>query len=284
MEKNKRILAKFDKLGIDPKKWVYVGCSYKNIIADSLFVSNFPDIDEYPEIKDRCVCGAKIKENYYITTRDLNYDNLTVIGSECYKLFIDNKTIRCIVCNEEHTDTMTKNPNYRHLCKTCANTKKQYIKNNKKALITAHDDLINKYRVELNIIYNNYNYDVSELFNKFKRKRDDINEQERYKKRGKYHVYLNKIISKKADILLNEYRESLNFHFTDLNWQYKIKHNSFEIFNKFNKIKESKKYIRFVNKEEYKIACIYVNFKHVLTINLTTMQQTKNSPNLIKFN
>jgi hypothetical protein len=280
MEKQKRILSKFEKLGIDPKLWVYVGSNYSNIIIDSelvLFQKYFPNQD-YPQLEDRCICGARIKENYYITTKDYNYNNITVIGSECYKEFIENKTIKCLVCNEEHTDSLTNNAKYKHLCKTCVKTKKQWYLKNKKNITVAKNDLIAKYRVELDAMYHNHSYDVDELYNKFKRKRDDIQEQEKYKKIGKYDIYINKIILKQSDSLVNEYRKSLDFHLNELNNQYKIKHNSFELFNKFNKLKENRKYIKFVNKDEYNIACIYINYTHVSTINLVTMRQTKNSP------
>jgi hypothetical protein len=280
MNKQKRILSKFNTLGIDPTLWVYVGSN--NVIIDSefnLFKKYFPN-HEYPKLEDRCVCGAKIKENYYITTKNYDYNNITVIGSECYKEFIENKTIKCLICNQEHTDSLTNNPKYKHLCKTCVKTKKQWNLKNKKNITIAKNDLISKYRIELDAMYHNYNYGVDEIYNEFKRKRDDTRERERYKKMGKYDLYIKKTSLKKC----NEYRKSLDFHFNDLNNEYKINHNSFELLNKFNKITENKKYIKFVDKEEYNIACIYINYTHVSTINLVTMRQTKNSPNKLILN
>ena len=279
----KRIKAAFEKLGIDTEKWVACGSDggihYK---TNDYFSKCFPN-KEYPPLVERCICNAKIKENCYITTEDLNYNNIVIVGNCCFKEFSTGKLIKCTVCDQDHSNFTGK---HKEICNDC---KKDIIKNKK--LINRHnkkiikefnesvDNLLEKYYLDLDAVFKEYCYDITKIYPIFMVEKQDIKRYSMYKRLNRLDIYTNSKIKKESAKLLNHYKDHMQQQLEGLNIEYNPVFNGFKLLNKFAKIyKKNNRKIWFKYCNDYNIACLYENYKHVYTMNLTLAKPTKNSP------
>lgn len=104
-------------VGSDFKDWEYVGGVEDESHLDCLqydeltiwepdcsrkFKERFDCKREFPEYKDRCGCGHKIKRNDYIYNK--NTDEIKILGSTCIKKFIPKALKSCINCGTYHNN------------------------------------------------------------------------------------------------------------------------------------------------------------------------------------
>lgn len=272
-------------MGVDPEIYVTCGTSggriingeVKNMIGSLYYKKCCPNI-KIPEPKTHCVCGIKIIENCYVTTPDYNPDNIIVVGNCCFKEFFKNKVTYCLVCNEPHTNGIFDNKGLCDNCKVVKRAKLREISKEMTLLLKEHEsslnDIVQKQHNEYNNICSLHDQSIQKAIY-----------YDKLRKEGKLENYLakekEKELIEQSNILLDDYREALQVELNMLNNVYKIRFNKFEVFNRFNKLSNRNKILKCICNDTYKIACIYIDSKHVYTINLNTLQPTNNSPNLI---
>lgn len=292
----KRIKAAFERLGIDIEKWVACGSDHGiHYKKDDYFSKCFSD-REYPPLVKRCICNANIKENCYITTEDFNYDNIVVVGNCCFKEFSTGKLIKCIVCDQDHSNFTGK---HKEICNNCKKdkiiTKKLINRHNKKIIRDFNksvDNLLLKYSLDLDAVFKEYCYDLAKIYPIFIQEERDIIKYLNYKKRNRLDEYYRIKNMKASAKLLNQYKDHMQLQLEGLNNEYKPVFNGVKLLNKYLKYlikKDSKgnlhnRKIIFKYTEDYNIACFYENNKHVYTMNLKTGLPTKKSPSQIKIN
>lgn len=101
------------------KQYKYCGGSEEKSSHEKYFKLCFPNKLK-PESKTNCLCGHKIKHNCYITTNDLSYDKIVVLGNCCIKRFITKIGRTCEKCGNPHknkTDNLCNNCRLR--CEGC---------------------------------------------------------------------------------------------------------------------------------------------------------------------
>ncbi len=205
---------------------------------------------DFPAYKETCVCGVHIKENCYITTQDLNYNNIIVVGTCCYENFILIKNSKCLLCNENHKNGIRKNKGF---CDDCAVVRTEIIQQQttiKRQQTLSRKKILNEENRVFKTLFNNT---ISELV---------------------IFEYI-----KMEQELLNSYKVHIQHQLEELNNKYKPVYNGFKLLNKFAKIcTKSNKKIYFKYCTDYNIACLYENYKHVYTMNLDNMRPTKKSP------
>lgn len=91
----------------DIKTWKYCGGDRNSKLE--YFYLNFKNERELPQHEDKCVCGHKIKENCYITNKDI----ILVLGNCCIKKYIDKSGRTCEKCGKPHQRRKI------NLCKEC---------------------------------------------------------------------------------------------------------------------------------------------------------------------
>jgi hypothetical protein len=281
-----RIYKIFEEIGLDPHTYVCCGSDgysrieghWINNIGINVFNMYFHS-NAFPDFKKKCPCGMKIMENCYVTTPNYDYSNIIAIGNCCYENFIDNKVTHCLMCNEPHTNGIKKNAGLCDDCKVVRKAKLLKIGKEMAMLLKEHESSLNdivkmQQKKYINICYLQDKSIQKVIF------------YDKLKKEGLLEDYLveekRKELIKKSNNLLDEYYDILRNNLDELNNRYKIRFNKFTVFSKFVNLKEPKKYLKYIE-NEYKIACIYIDHKHVLTINLITLKQTRNSPNLIRY-
>jgi hypothetical protein len=117
-----------------------------NIAGMNYFYKCFPG-RRFPNHTDQCLCGHYIMENCYITTRDLNYDNIQIIGNYCYSRYVTNLQTNCLLCNNKHDNGIARE---KGICNSCT-TK---TKNEDKIYKTLSRDIYNTFKTECKIIHN----------------------------------------------------------------------------------------------------------------------------------
>jgi hypothetical protein len=279
MDKTSKIYKVFEKYGIDPNIYVTCGTSggrivngeVKNMTGSLYYKKCYPN-SAIPELKSHCICGIKIIENCYVTTPDYNPNNIVVVGNCCFKEFFKNKVTFCLICNESHTNGIFDN---KGLCDSCKIIKKSKLRE----LSKEFKMLVKKHEYSLNCIIQQETYELNNIKEKYDLLRKKIEKYENLKKTGKLEQYITSKIIKKNSILFNQYRELLEIELEELNYIYNPVFNGFKLLNKFAKIcKKNNRKIRFKYCNDYNIACLYENYKHVYTMNLNTGRPTKNSP------
>lgn len=287
MDRKSKIYKIFEEIGLDPHTYVCCGSDgysriekhWINYIGINVFNMYFLS-NPFPDFIDKCPCGMKIMENCYVTTPDYNYNNIVAIGNCCYEKFIDNKVTHCLMCNELHTNGIKKNAGLCDNCKPIRKAKLREISKEMTFLLKEHESSLNDI---VKMQHNEYN-NICSLHDQSIKKAIYY---DKLRKEGKLENYLAKEKEKKlieqSNILLDDYRGTLQEELNMLNNVYKIRFNKFEVFNRFNKISNKNKILKCICNDTYKIACIYIDSKHVHTINLLTLRATQNSPNLITF-
>jgi hypothetical protein len=132
-----------------PSLWNYQGIHY--------FKKCFPN-NEFPNFSHTCLCGHYICENCYITTKDMDYKNILIIGNCCYKTYTNDIRTNCLICNEKHNNGISRNKGICDNCKNIIKDERKQIKSDSKAMFNKYSsyykdslkDLINSY----NLIYN----------------------------------------------------------------------------------------------------------------------------------
>jgi len=175
----------FSRTYVDKSKWNYIGMLY--------FKKCYPDKD-FPKHTNLCICGHYICENCYITTKDMDYNNILIIGNCCYKYCIGDLRTNCLECNEPHVNGISRDKGLCNNCKeTIKNEKKSikrqirnesvemlkkyksYIDNMKEELITNFNILFNSVKVlklfkakrTLSFVYTS-NYSIANIYNNLK--------------------------------------------------------------------------------------------------------------------
>lgn len=266
--KKKQILAAFEKLNIDISTWVACGSDHGlRMLENDLFKKTFPN-NNYPDQKTICICGHKIKENCYITTPNLDYNNIVIIGNCCYKLFNEKKTMMCILCDEQHSNIKSEK------CNKCKAKQASYTRNKRKEIKSESYYLLERYENELDALFKDYCHTILELRPIYK----DESKYLRCKEKNRLDQYYKLKMIDITKTLLTQYVSALEWHFNELNDEYKPVFNGFKLLNKFAKVIKPNRKIWFKFCDTYNISCLYENGKHIYTMNLNTIKPTKNSP------
>lgn len=97
---------------IEESKWKYCGGNHGDNHIN-YFKQCFND-RKFPDEKKECICGHKIKYNYYIT----DGTEIIIIGSRCKNKFIPKKGRTCSICGEPHRN---RKVNHCNMCKADKN-------------------------------------------------------------------------------------------------------------------------------------------------------------------
>jgi len=103
------------------------------------FKKCYPEHDFLPYSK-QCICGVNIKENCYITSPDMDYNNIIIVGNCCYTKFIDNNFTDCLICKNKHTNGITRNQGR---CDNCKKIIKNIEQEYRKTMPDISDELNN---------------------------------------------------------------------------------------------------------------------------------------------
>lgn len=75
----------------------------------------------FPDHRDHCVCGHRLKWNCYITNGKREYDSIMVVGKCCITAFMKHCRRTCEVCNNPHQRRKT------NICTSCERSSKRCI-------------------------------------------------------------------------------------------------------------------------------------------------------------
>jgi ribosomal protein S17E len=275
----------FSRMYPKQSKWNDTGIAY--------FKKCFPDMP-YPKHSKTCLCGHHIFENCYITTRDMNYNNILTIGNCCYKHYVIDLNTNCLSCNAPHSNGINRN---KGLCDDCKRINKDTKKAKKRKLSELNlqikresKDMINQYKKHLESSFNHimymyhivdnsirsFNREANNMINQYKSHLESsFNDLKR-----SYNIVEDSIeaFNAESNYMINQYKTHVRFHFNDLIDSYNIMYNSIKLLNKFYKCRSINKKITFVYKPEYSIANIYNKFTLVYRMNLKTCKPTASSP------
>lgn len=133
----------------------YPDTSYSHVQE---FIINFGN-RQFPEHKDKCICGHNIVENCYLSSSFNNYNDIIIIGNCCYKNYFANLSRVCIKCKEEHT-------NKNGLCNSCKKIKTKFKRDIKRIGLDGLIDQIKEgYVIEMRNAFKCYIKDTEKILN-----------------------------------------------------------------------------------------------------------------------